>query len=63
MFVPPRKAFLREKISPIPFWGRRHYALSSHLLLFPKASSLTSVVQTMDFQSKTTYLATVFLKS
>ena len=40
-----------KKIPPIPFWGRRHYGLSSYLLPFLKASSLTSVVQTMVFQS------------
>ena len=46
--------FLREKRSPIRLWGRRNYALSSYFLLFLKVSSLTSVVQTMALQNKTT---------
>ena len=50
---PNQKIFL-EKKSSYTFGGRRHYALSSYLLPFVKASSLTSVVQTISFQSKTT---------
>ena len=50
----PMKSSFKRKKSSHTFGGRRHYALSSYLLPFLKASSLTSVVQTMVFQSKTT---------
>ena len=43
----PMKSFFKRKKSSHTFGGRRHYALSSYLLPFLKASFLTSVVQTM----------------
>ena len=48
------KSFFQRKKSSHTFGGRRKYALSSYLLPFLRASSVTSVVQTIAFQSKTT---------
>ena len=57
-FVPKKffftKSLFKRKKFSHTFEGRRHYALSSYLLPFLKALSLTSAVQTMAFQSKTT---------
>ena len=46
---PHEKLFKGKKVLPY-FWGEETYALSSYAL----ASFLTSLVQTMAFQSKTT---------
>ena len=49
-FFSPKKSFFERKKVSFTFGGRRHYALSSYAL----GSFLTSMVQAMAFQSKTT---------